>query len=362
MLSNGIHIGRRYGVRLSGGGFSPTFLLRDDFTTDAAAPLASPRTAEPGPGTWMIGGAGAGAVYISGGALYVPASSGTVNVVSATFGGQAGLACVLEIFGRNAYCSGGVFTNAARWSSIGSANMIANRIIGFPVASNKWYQYAQILTGMDRLIHAYKGNEYSDWHIATVSVHSTASGFFVGHRGDVSGTQVTRKNRVLVLDEFAGSASVATQRLAGARAAGDTFTHTANCSIGFVVTTRPSADQIELRFRIQDASNYWQVTVDSSGNLDLDEVVAGTPTQRGTAAGAVTNGKYLVVHCTGSRIFVEDSNSQVIRINYTSATNFATATAGELEVLGTGGAVSDIVAWPRTLTGTAAAVLDAAVA
>ena len=45
------------GVRLMGGG-GLTFLLRDDFTTAEAAPLASPRTAEPGPGTWSIRSAG----------------------------------------------------------------------------------------------------------------------------------------------------------------------------------------------------------------------------------------------------------------------------------------------------------------
>src|SRR5690606_5532771 len=80
---------------------------------------------------------------------------------------------------------------------------------------------------------------------------------------------------------------IATQRLAGARSAGDTFTHEADCLLEFTVTTLPSADQIEMRFRAQDASNYWQVTVDSSGNLDLDEVVGGVVTQRGTAAGVI---------------------------------------------------------------------------
>lgn len=39
-----------------GGEWTPTYLFRDEFSTDASAPLTSPRTAEPGPGTWTITG------------------------------------------------------------------------------------------------------------------------------------------------------------------------------------------------------------------------------------------------------------------------------------------------------------------
>jgi hypothetical protein len=144
---------------------------------------------------------------------------------------------------------------------------------------------------------------------------------------------------------------IATQRLAGARSPGDTFTHEADCLIEFTVATLPSAGQIEMRFRIQDASNYWQVTVDSSGNLDLDEVVAGSPTQRGTDAGHVAGGERVVIIADDEDISVFEANTR--RITYGSAANFKTETDGELETEGTGGAVSDIVAYPRVLSGAA---------
>jgi hypothetical protein len=150
---------------------------------------------------------------------------------------------------------------------------------------------------------------------------------------------------------------LATQQLAGARAPGDTFTHEANCLIEFTVATLPGAGtQIELRFRVQDATNYWQVTVDSTGALDLDEVVAGVVTQRGTAAGVIANGDRIVITAVGQTIKVYEANT--LRITYATAANFATETDGELETEGTGGAVTDIVSWPRTLSGAALAELQ----
>ena len=38
----------------SGGLSAVQFLFRDDFITDEGAPMVSPRTAEPGPGTWTL--------------------------------------------------------------------------------------------------------------------------------------------------------------------------------------------------------------------------------------------------------------------------------------------------------------------
>jgi len=148
---------------------------------------------------------------------------------------------------------------------------------------------------------------------------------------------------------------IVTQRLSGARLAGDAFTHEANALIEFVVATVPSAGQIELRFRIQDATNYWQVTVDSAGNLDLDEVVAGVVTQRGTSAAVIVNGDRIVIQMHGTNVKIFEANT--IRINYAAATNFQTKTDGELETE-SDGAVTDIISWPRTISGAAAATLD----
>jgi hypothetical protein len=142
---------------------------------------------------------------------------------------------------------------------------------------------------------------------------------------------------------------IATQRLAGARSNNDTFTHEGNCLIDFTVTTRCSASNLDLRFRRLDATNYWQIQIDSTGAYSLYEVVAGTPTIRGTAAGVVTSGHRCVVVADGQSIKGYSNNVQ--RWTYASAANFVTATAGELVSMGTTGAVSDLISWPRILSG-----------
>ena len=146
-----------------------------------------------------------------------------------------------------------------------------------------------------------------------------------------------------------------TQRLAGARTAGETFTHEANALVYWTVTTRADGQQVAIRK--QDDSNYWRVDVAADGSIALQEVVAGTPTSRGTgAAGSIANGQRMVVIADGTTIRVYANN--VLKITYASATNFQAATAGKLLALGTGGAISDIITWPRYLSGAAADILD----
>ena len=111
------------------------------------------------------------------------------------------------------------------------------------------------------------------------------------------------------------------------------------------------AGQIELEFRRQDADNKWRVTIDSSGDIGLDEVVSATPTQHDTSAGVVSNGEVVTVITSGTTIKVYEQN--VLRITYSSASNFQTETAGELKTLGTGGAVTNNRTFPYTLSGLA---------
>ena len=152
--------------------------------------------------------------------------------------------------------------------------------------------------------------------------------------------------------------ALVTQRLAGARAANDTFTHTANALIEFTMTTRPSSGSIDLRFCQQDATNYWQVTIDSAGALTLNEVVAGTPTSRATKTG-VSNGAHVEIIADGTLIGVAVNGSGSESCYYNAAVNFRSSTSGVLSSLGTGGAVSDLITWPRALPAAAQAVLEA---
>jgi hypothetical protein len=149
---------------------------------------------------------------------------------------------------------------------------------------------------------------------------------------------------------------LATDWLPGTCYAGDTFTHEADAVLEYTVDTLPSSGSISIVFRSQDSSNLWRVQINSAASCDLYEVVAGSPTYKNGAATAVSNGSRVVVICDDTTINVYVDNA--LKFTQSSASNFKTATAGELNSLGTGGAVSDIIAWPRYLSGAPLKILE----
>lgn len=219
------------------------------------------------------------------------------------------------------------------------------------------YEVASILrgTGWFPLV---RGGAFAEWTLL-YPIDVVSDAMMVGKVGAEDTTSI------FTLGSFRGAQlptpwdtdnGIATEVLAGARNAGDTFTHEADCLIEFEQTTLPAAGQTEMRFRIQDASNYWQVTIDSAGDIDLDEVVATVVTQRGTAAAVIANGDRIVIIADDETIRVFEAN--VLRITYALAANFKTRTAGELEDEGAGGSVSDIISWPRVISGDALTELN----
>ncbi len=356
-----------------GGGIAPVvFLFRDDFLTDEAAPLVTPRTAEPGPGIGtIVDGTNIFSInssnFVANG---VPAANSAISYESLPR--SAGLAMYFN--------NTGLTTNTGENTTLGFADAIApvttnnvksglfvpvDGISAMALSINGVYKGLSlpILTNKDGFIVLRNAGFFFvlDRNLEWVdNIESNATIFPVM---SVNGNGA--QTRDYSFGTFRGSQlptpwdsdnGIATQVLAGVRAAGDTFTHEADCLIEFEVTTVPAALQIELRFRIQDASNFWQVTIDSTGALDLDEVVATVVTQRGTAAGVIVNGDRIVIIADDETIRVYEAN--VLRITYALAVNFKTETAGELETEGTGGAVSDIISWPRVISGDALTALN----
>lgn len=360
------------GNRKSGGGGSTpaVFILRDDFTTPASAPLSSPRTCEPGPSTIdIIDTTNYLSIHASSYLLMSQKKgTGDPGIWSTDQNTRAaGLAAMWEFYrdSEYRYLMFGTDTNKTGSPTMylllkyqDQSALVLPTESGFMiydrtnVAKLKWEKlffvcksagFYLIITEneTDYILHLVN-------NVQSGNFYSSFSGDTVGAGSDVR----VNTHRIFQLGSpWTDDYGIATQRLSGARSPGDTFSHEADCLIEATVTTVPSGDQIELRFRVQDTSNYWQVTVDSSGNLDLDEVVSGSPTQRGTSAGVIANGDRLLIICHDDEIVVYEANNK--RITYTSATNFKTATAGELETEGTGGSVSDIVSYPRHITGAA---------
>jgi hypothetical protein len=177
--------------------------------------------------------------------------------------------------------------------------------------------------------------------------NTTGTGFELEAEADAVTNLATR-----TLDGVANVSSanhpgygLATDVLPGPRAAADTFTHEADCVIIFALPAIPSSGTLEFWFRAATVgTDGWRVTIDSSGDVDLDEVVSGSPTQRGTSAAAVSGGERLVVICNDEEINVYADTS--LLITYSSAVTQKIQTAGEIESLGTGGQISNVVTYP----------------
>lgn len=363
--------------RLFGGGgdgSGVTYILRDEFTTDEANPIASPRTCEPGPGTLTVVDGG-NFVYIRNGMLFFSNAnaSNDPSVYSPVSTVRTNGLCFAVRFIASA-------TRRSNFMSLYAA--IPNNCLGVTYDSAPIYAHAlngyNFYTGLTYvagvpvltyLIHRLAGggfvviNNAGVYKLCLATRYLSPSPLGVGITKQKIGSDLITGYQNLTIQQLGSpwnaDAGPATQILSGARSPGDTFTHEGNCYIVFTVAALPSSNQIELRFRMQDTSNYWQVTIDSSGNLDLDEVVAGTPTQRGTSAGVIANGDYITIIADSTTILVNEGPiySGTNRISYASATNFATETDGELETEGTGGSVTDIEAYPRNLSGAAATEL-----
>lgn len=330
-----------------------TYLLKDLFTSDDAAPLTTPRTCEPGPGTMTVTQPNS-QYSISSGSLVD--GGGTLNadyIKAGEFTPVAGLwiYCLFSAYSDDFYW---IIDDADDPDGI---TRIETKLTVMEARGFNGVKYGDISANGDAIgntsyiavvfISATKYIILLDDRVYFVSDTGSPTKIYNYISGNTASYSITDYRVANLTGDWATDYGIATDRLAGSRSAGNTFSHEANAVIEFVVDTLPSGGQIELWFRKQDASNYWAVTVDSSGEVNLDEVVSGSATQRASlAAGSVANGERIYLWCDDEtiKVFGPDGNDT---ITYTSAANFKTATAGELDTLGTGGAVSDILALPH---------------
>jgi hypothetical protein len=350
------------------------YTLNDLFTTDDAAPLTSPRTAEPGPGTITFTDTGSRGAIATGKLTYTLTAGtnwGDPGGWGAGISRAAGLAflgtwkasaATKSMLGFDTNQASTLEENSFHTDNSGSIIQArcggASIILPVTFLTNTDYTCEVILRSSGAF---FIWNDELLWVDASRSTATIYPALIAGDHSAGGPVLSFASARVAQLPSpWTSDANIYTQSLSGARSPGDTFTHEANCLIEFIVATVPSAGQIEMRFRVQDASNYWQATIDNTGTIDLDEVAAGVVTQRATRANAVSNGQRVVITCRGSTIRVQETSESADVAAYTSASNFATETDGELETEGTGGSVSNIIAWPMTLPAGAKAILDAA--
>lgn len=363
--------------RLYRAAFSPAtaalLTLADDaYTTAASNPLTTPRAGDPGPGNWDLTDTGSLLSTSTGSLRWTgkPANFDPRQVSTATYARKQGRAVLGRLTPGSLAVGWGLTTGRTgdhQGVLLQSATLFvqanASQLNLGTAASSVEYRTASVMR-RNGATHWIKGGAFGEWTLLYVSRVGSAAAYAGVGEWSVSTTNAV--NRVEVVDlpaPFNKDFDLASTRLAGGRTAGDTFAHPADCILTFAVTTRPTSGNIDVRFRAQGPSDYWQVTVDSTGALVLNEVVAGSATQRGTGAG-VNSAWEVQILAVGSSIRVvttDATDSAVVKISYASAMNFQAATAGSLADEGAGGSVSALVVYPVTASPAAIAVLDAAI-
>jgi hypothetical protein len=146
---------------------------------------------------------------------------------------------------------------------------------------------------------------------------------------------------------FASEYGLASVRVL-APATGTTWTATANLLLDQTVVFAGAG--LSLRYRMFDLNNAWFISVAANGDVALTERVAGVATTRATAAAALTSGNTYLL-----RVIAEGNVHRVYRdttllFTYTDTNNlFLTETGLRYSSLA-GGIVTDLTAWPRTVT------------
>ncbi len=334
------------------------YRLRDLFTTAAVAPLASPRTAEPGPGTLTLIDP-ADQLSISGAALQVAGGDGAGWVRG--FYGTTGLA---RMAGRSLVVS---FTQV---SGSAYAPLVWSRSAGIVApnsAGTSDHALRQNAGNPQIYINGTAGPAHNVVMTAGAIVLRAAGAFYLYQLSGVWSlewvdnaqntatlyAEFSNFNGVGAIQDFtvadiggnwATAYGLATSRIA-VTIADDTTTMTADGLIEHTITAATGITQ-ELIVRRTDDSNCWIVRMDQTGSTcALIEKNAGVETSRSSVAQTWTNGTgyRIVAYCVGNAIDVYVAS--VIKATYTSATFNNTATGVKVSRAGT-----DLVAWPRVPT------------
>jgi lysophospholipase L1-like esterase len=333
------------------------YLLRDEFTTPAAAPLTSPRRAEPGPGTWTLVQTD-GQFSIADKRLVFTAQAtpvaGDLRATAAAVQREAGLAMlgtlrvtgsttgVALTFGFDAATTGEVDSAALRLAS-GVLRSYSNGAISPSVAdvwaTNVDYEACVILlaTGAYYFVrNGYSGGSagYPEWTLFWLDRTSNVSTLYPAFASLDAPGQLGYPRLVQL---GAGAATLSTDSKP-TTAADDTITMTPDAVIEHTITAATGVTQ-SLMFRYTDASNHWFVELDQTNStMKLFERVAGVDTQRGsTATQAWTNGTpyRIVVICDGAVVRTyTPSVSNAARNAYTTATTGLSATIAKVSHAG----------------------------
>lgn len=351
---------------------SVTYLLRDEFTTAASAPLTSPRTTEPGPGSLIITDTSnelsiASAKLTQSGA---PATGFTDPriVSSASFARANGRALLTKINNNSAIMVGWNTANTGDVASLrhamffGASTANAYSASGgtsvqvAAITSATDYQLALVLESTGANVFIKGGTEYPNWTLLFVFSTYTDTPLYPGIGYSGSGTRYVDYLRVADLTgAFATALGIATLNQSSP-ASGSNHTASAD-GLHQMTITAPNpllgttAIGTELRYRVQDANNYWTAYFREDGAFRVDSVSAGVATNRVSVAGAVTNGatRTICVVTSGSKhnFYTLSGSNWTKQGSEINVSHLDTQTTLQPQI-GTNWSASNLRSWART--------------
>ena len=377
-LGGDLHI-RSGGVAASG----VVYLFKELFADASGPPITLPRTAVPGPGT--LSGTQTRTFTITNG--YLQADSGgsvgwSTQIVSTQAQTRAaGLSMTWKeyltnaanqtICGWSSSITGpdsnglyGVFHPAslASWQPYAADGAVAT--VPDPFVIDTWYTWQVVLRATGAFFYL-KGGVYTNWQLVWVTPNSTTatlygvySKFTVAHAMRMDELKISQLGAPFLADS-----TIATQLVTTA-VSGTTYAGVADGIFDLTVTAaNPLALTGELRFRVQDASNYWTAYFAADGSFNLDSVAAGVATNRITVASVITAAALRIIR-------VRSHGSKINCYTRTSATASWTKRGAEINVshldtltdvvpvVGAGWTLGALHVWNRTPATDAITALD----
>lgn len=330
------------GMMGGGGAAVPiTYLFRDEFTTPEATPIASPRTCEPGPGSWTVTQT-AGTIAIVDGKLEITGNNATgatslYSVDNIAF--TAGRALFFERLGGTAVCRYG-FATSNGWP--GSSDVtISYENGGICSLSGSTVGALGLYTAYGIILSAgtkkFVGRVGGAWKLLWIDYAAPNSAYHA--------TFQHYSNTKNILDDIGVQDLAAPWNtdygIVSARSAapadGEVLAAPANAFIHFKWTPA-AAETLELMFRRTDDDNCWILRCDqAAGTIKLYRKEAGTETE-------VEAGKTQTWTAgTAYRIFVRADDASLktyvnrtLKHNYASATFNQTASGAKVSGFATG--------------------------
>jgi hypothetical protein len=351
------------------GGPAPSYFFLDQFTTPEAAPLATPRTAEPGPGTLTVVDTN-NRISIASGQLVINGVTAAADRVAstATVARKAGRALVqfhpeitsygatggstrmgLSTSATDATLTNGIDLNVSTFR-IKSASSVIDTVTATSFTLC-WYAFMMRATGGFVLRRQAAAGLFTlEWVYAL-------SNAALYHKIYLN-TAETRNFKVdpwAIMDfgaPLSSDAGIATT-LTATPADGATATMRPNAVVEFTWTVA-TGQTLELDVRRTDANNRWVIRCSQAGStMKLIQIQAGVETERASSATTFTDATVhrIVAICSENTIRtwegLSSTDALTAKANYSSASFNNTATGVAVNGFVTG---ANLIAWPRYIT------------